>query len=603
MQFNTISEGFVEVCNKYQNQKTAFVYTNQKGELEKINYSELLNQVECYAIGLMELGIKKGDRIGIIAENRLEWILTDFACVSLGIVTVPIFPTLTAKQIEYIFNDCEVSAIVVSNNMQLKKVIEIKDNLASLRQIIVMNQDYTPKDIAIKSIQDVLNWGKNAKIKTDCSATLKNLIAKNKADDVVTLIYTSGTTGEPKGVMLTNKNILANYFGIIHSFDFSEKDTSVSYLPLSHSYERTTGYYSLFFSGVTIALAESIENLLPFIQKIKPTVITTVPRFLETARKKIILSIEKESPTTQKVFQWAINLGMEYIKRKQNKKSTITLELQRKIADKLVFSKIREKFGGHIRFMVSGGAALNEDLHYFFLAVGLTVLQGYGLTEASPVVSAGRLDDNEIGTIGKPLVNVQVKFAEDGEILVKGDNVMKGYWNDPIATAEAIDDEGWLYTGDIGVLTPSGNIKITDRKKNIFVSSGGKNIAPQPIESLLTQSKYIEHVILIGEKREYCTALISPNFEQLESLANEFGIAYTNKSELIYNQKIIAHLKRDIDYLQKDIAKFEKVRKFAMLSEPFTIENGELSPKMSIRRHIVEKKYSEIINQLYSPDL
>jgi len=256
--------------------------------------------------------------------------------------------------------------------------------------------------------------------------------------------------------------------------------------------------------------------------------------------------------------------------------------------------------GGRLRLLVSGGAALSDDVYEFFASIGITTLQGYGLTEASPVVSVNRENDIEIGTIGKPLYNVEVRFAEDGEILVRGDNVMKGYWNDSEATNNAIDDEGWLYTGDVGVLTPKGNIKIIDRKKHIFVSSGGKNIAPQPIENLLAQSKFIEHVVLIGEKREFCTALIIPNFEQLEGLAKEFDIKYANKNELISNPKIINHIKKEIDYYQKDLAKYEKVRKFALLSEPFTIENGELSPKMSIRRHVVEKKYAEIIDQLYN---
>lgn len=295
-----------------------------------------------------------------------------------------------------------------------------------------------------------------------------------------------------------------------------------------------------------------------------------------------------------------MKVGIEYVRRKQQGKGTLPLEVQHKIAEKLVFSKIREKMGGRLRLLVSGGAALADEINEYFLALGINVIQGYGLTEASPIVSANREDENEIGTIGKPLFNVQVKIADDGEILVRGNNVMKGYWNDTVATEQAIDEEGWLYTGDIGIITSLGNIKITDRKKDIFVSSGGKNIAPQQIEGLLSQSKFIENVVLIGERREFCTALISPNYEQLESLAKDFDIKFDNVSELISNPKIINTYKKEIDYLQRDLAKYEKVRKFALLSAPFSIENGELSPKMSVRRHVVEKKYAEIIEQLYS---
>ncbi|MGB9702790.1 MAG: AMP-dependent synthetase/ligase [Candidatus Kapaibacteriota bacterium] len=603
MKFSTIPEAFIKTCERFGDTKPAFVFKNPQGVLSEINYLELKSRVENFALGLIELGIRKDDKIGIVSENRLEWIIADFASISLGAVTVPIFPTLTAKQIEYIYNDCGVSTVIVSNSMQLRKILEIKDNLTNLRHIIIMNDDYSPKDISTKSMSDVSNWGKQALENTNNKNILINSISKIKSDDLLTLIYTSGTTGNPKGVMLSHKNILANFEGITERYYFSEKDSSVSYLPLSHSYERATGYYSLFFYGATIGLADSIESLMSFIQEIKPTVMTTVPRFLETAKKKIYNAIEKDKVSKQKIFHWAINIGIKYVRRKFAGKSTLSIEMQYKLADKLVFSKLREKFGGRLRFMVSGGAPLNEDLQEFFVAIGIPIVQGYGLTEASPVVSANLLDAIEIGTIGKPLFNVQVKFGEDGEILVKGDNVMKGYWNDEIATQEAIDEDGWLYTGDIGVLTPSGNIKITDRKKNIFVSSGGKNIAPQPIESLLAQSKYIDHVILIGERREYCTAIISPNFEQLESLAKEFEINFNDKNELIVNPKIISHLKREIDYIQRDLAKYEKVRKFVLLSEPFTIENGELSPKMSIRRHVVEKKYSEIIEQLYSSDM
>ncbi len=600
MSFSTIPEAFLKTCAKYGDSKPAFRFNGKEGKINSITYAELQKRVENFAIGLMDFGFRPKDRIGIISENRIEWVIADLAIASIGAISVPIFPTLTPKQIEYTYNDCSASAIIVSNNFQLKKVLEVKDNIPSLRQIIVMNDEFSPQEIQIKTMKSIIEAGEKSCENQNCAEILDNTISKINNDDILTLIYTSGTTGNPKGVMLTHKNILANYEGIRENYDLHDKDTSVSYLPLSHSYERTTGYYSLFFIGITIGLAESIDGLVNFIQEIKPTVMTTVPRFLETIKKKVYSNMAKESSIKQGIFKQAMEVGRKLIYKHQEGKSPMLLEMQYKLYDKLVYHKIRERMGGRLRLLVSGGAALSDDVYEFFTTVGITTVQGYGLTEAAPVVSANRQDKIEIGTIGKPLFNVQVRFAEDGEILVKGDNVMKGYWGDEEATRMAIDEDGWLYTGDVGVLTKLGNIKITDRKKNIFVSSGGKNIAPQPIENLLSQSKFIDHVMLIGEKREYCTALITPNYEQLEGLAKEFDIKYDSPSELTGNPKIINHLKKEIDYYQKDLAKYEKVRKFAMLSEPFTIENGELSPKMSIKRHVVEKKYAEIISQLYN---
>jgi long-chain acyl-CoA synthetase len=600
MSFSTIPEAFLKTCSRYGDTKAAFRFNDKEGKIQSISYAELQKRVEYFAIGLMDFGLRPKDRIGIISENRIEWIIADLAIATIGAISVPIFPTLTPKQIEFTYNDCSASAIILSNNFQLKKVLEVQDNIASLRQIIVMNDEFSPQEIQIKTMKSIIEAGQKSCEKQNCSKILQSTISKISTDDLLTLIYTSGTTGNPKGVMLTHRNILANYEGIRENYDLHDKDISVSYLPLSHSYERTTGYYTLFFIGLTIGLAESIDGLVNFIQEIKPTVMTTVPRFLETIKKKVNSNMAKESSIKQGIFKQAMEVGKKLIYKRQEGKSPLLLEMQYKLYDKLVYHKIRERLGGQLRLLVSGGAALSDDVYEFFTTVGITTVQGYGLTESAPVVSANRQDKIEIGTIGKPLFNVQVRFAEDGEILVKGDNVMKGYWGDEEATRMAIDEDGWLYTGDVGILTKLGNIKITDRKKNIFVSSGGKNIAPQPIENLLSQSKFIDHVILIGEKREYCTALITPNYEQLESLAKEFDIKYDSPSELTGNPKIVNHLKKEIDYYQKDLAKYEKVRKFAMLSEPFTIENGELSPKLSIKRHVVEKKYAEIISQLYN---
>jgi long-chain acyl-CoA synthetase len=320
---------------------------------------------------------------------------------------------------------------------------------------------------------------------------------------------------------------------------------------------------------------------------------------LETVKKKIFASMAKEKPAKQKIFNWAIDVGSKYIRAWQAGKIPVVLKSKYKLADKLVFSKIRQKIGSEKISFVSGGAALAPEVEEFFFAIGYLVYNGYGLTETSPVVSVARADNFEIGTVGEPLQDVEVKIADDGEILVRGPNVMKGYWNDEEATRMAIDNDGWLYTGDIGKITERGNVKITDRKKDIIVSSGGKNIAPQPIENILSLSPYVERCIIIGDNREFLTALITPDFEQIKAIADNFGIKYSNTNELISNEKIIKAIKQDIDRLQKDLAKYERVRRFKLLTEPFSIENGTLTPKLSIKRHVVERKYSDLIDQMY----
>ena len=598
MDYNTIPQLFYTVCEKYGDTKPAYLY-KKDDKFTPMTHSELKEKVECLALGLLNLGIRAKDRIGIVSENRIEWPIVDMAIVSIGAIDVPLFPTLTSKQEEWIFNDCGVSAVIVSNNYQLSKILEFKDNMPSLRHIIVMNDEFKSTDLAVKSLNSIICSGKDLKTGAEREKYIKEIAMSVQPDDLLTLIYTSGTTGNPKGVMLTHFNVVSNVIACMECVEFVEDDVFLSYLPWCHSYERTAGYYSAFATGATTGICESMDTIASNMIEIRPTIMTTVPRLLEMIKKKIYANIAKEKIAKQKIFKWSVSVGKKYLKAKLNNKIPIGLHTKYKIADKLVFAKIREKTGGRLKKFVSGGAALSPDVNEFFMGAGLNVLEGYGLTEASPVVSITRPETLEIGTIGQPIPRVEVKIADDGEILARGPNVMKGYWNDPQATEHAIDEEGWLYTGDIGHITSKGNIKITDRKKYIFVSSGGKNIAPQPIENLLAESPFIDQCFLLGDKREFVTALITPDFEQLKNLADSMQIKYSNPTELISNKFIIKAIKNDIDRLQKDLAKFERVRKFTLLSQPFTVENGELTPKMSVRRHVVERKYSDLIDQLY----
>ncbi|MFP4527459.1 MAG: AMP-dependent synthetase/ligase [Candidatus Kapaibacterium sp.] len=599
MDFSTIPEMFYRLCDTYSGTKHRALIHKTDEEWKHLTHDELCRRVECFALGLLELGVKPGDRIGIVSENRIEWIISDLAITCLGAIDVPLFPTLTAKQEEFIFQDCKASYIIVSNNFQLRKVLEFKERLDGLRHVIVMNDKFETEDLSVRSMSGLIRRGEECRPAGERHKIVRKYAENVKPEDLLTLIYTSGTTGEPKGVMLTHRNVASNIQSLQSEIHFDEKDTFLSFLPLNHSYERTTGYYTAFASGSSIALAESPESVPAAIQDIQPTMMTTVPRLLEMMKRKIYMNISQEPASKQKMFNWAIEIGKEYVDRNLKGRVPMVLKTKYKLADKLVFRKIRNKIDPNLRMFVSGGAPLPVEVGRFFFAIGITVLEGYGLTEASPVVTLNRPDNIELGSIGLALNGVEVKLAEDGELLARGPNIMKGYWKDPIATQEVIDSEGWLHTGDIVQLTERRNIKITDRKKHIFVNSGGKNIAPLPIENMLAESRYIDQVFLVGDSREYCTALIIPDFDQLRMLAERTGIAWEGDTDLTSNRDIIYKIHQDIDALQKDLAKFERVRRFTLLDKPFTVEKGELSPKMSVKRHIVEEKYKELIDSMY----
>lgn len=598
MRFNTIPEMFHKLCNKYPADRVAIMYKSG-GVYCSMTFSELRYKVETFAMGLLEMGLRTGDRVGLVSENRIEWIIADLAVSIVGAVSVPIFPTLTSKQLTYIFNNCEANAIIVSNDFQLRKVLECKHELRSLHHLIVMNDSFSTDDLAVRSMAGVMKRGAEVRDEEDRRSIIDNRISKVAPEMLHTIIYTSGTTGEPKGVMLTHHNISSNVFAVQQAINFNDEDTFLSFLPLCHAYERSTSYYAGFSAGAVLALAESVESVKTNIVEVRPTIMTVVPKLLEMLKKKIVLSMEKEPGFKRKFFQWSVNTGIKYVHAKREGRIPFGLQSKYNIADKFVFSKIREVLGGRMRLFASGGAAMPVDVGEFFLAVGITTVEGYGLTEASPVVSLLREDSLEIGTIGRPMFNLETKISEDGELLVRGPSIMKGYWNDPLATADAIDEEGWLYTGDIVTITEHGNLKITDRKKNIIVNSGGKNIAPQPIETLIAQSIFVDSVYLVGEQRDFLTALIIPDFDRLKDLAANLGIKYSSVNELTLHPQVISTIQKDIDRFQSDLAKYERVRKFALLSQPFSVESGELTPKMSIRRHVVEHNYSTLIDQLY----
>jgi long-chain acyl-CoA synthetase len=595
--FSTITEMFDNVTKKFLDESRPAIMHKVDKEYRGIRFSELRRNVELFSLGLASLGLMKDDKVAIISENRPEWLISDMAIVSLGAVDVPIYPTLTAKQIEFIFNDAKVKMAIVSNQSQLNKVLKIRDAVKSLKKIIVMTVKEGVENGNNIGFPKVYELG--SEFEKENRNFFSAALRKIKPDDLLTIIYTSGTTGNPKGVMLTHNNLVSNILASATVIPIGPDDTLLSFLPLCHSFERMAGYYTAFACGATVAYAESPETVRDNLLEIHPTIVTTVPRLFERIQSRLQKQIDNSSPVSKKIFYWAVEVGRKYAADRKKGVVSPVLKTQHAIADKLVFQKLRERTGGRMKFFVSGGAALPRALGEFFESVGITIIEGYGLTETSPVLSANRLDDYEFGTVGKPIPGVSIKIAADGEILAKGPNIMRGYFNNKEATEEVIDRDGWFHTGDIGVFNARGMLVITDRKKHLFVSSGGKNIAPQPIENLFLQSKYIDQFVLIGDRRMFLTALIVPDFDALQEYADRNKIPYSNPAELSGIPEIHSLIEKDIQTLQKDLANFERVRKFALLDHPFSIEDGEITPTLKIKRKVVEHRYSHVIEKMY----
>ncbi len=563
-----------------------------------ITYQEFAEKVKDFALGLASLGVKKGDRISLLSENRPEWAISDLAILSLGAINVPIYPSLIPKQIEYILNDSEAKVIITSIAEQTSKISEIIKNLPVLKYIIYMDSPaaINEKMLSFKQVSE-----KGQAFGNEHPDYYDQVAKAVKPDDPAGIIYTSGTTGNPKGVILTHNNILSNVNGGVASLKINPEDTFLSFLPLCHVFERMAGHFCPLSVGATIAYAENIDTVAQNLGEVKPTIMTSVPRLFEKMYTRVLENARTGGAAKQKIFNWAIHTGEKYVKASTKGKVSGMLKFKHNLAHKLVFSKLHERVGGRLRFFVSGGAPLPKEIGEFFHFAGIKILEGYGLTESSPVIAVNLEDKFKFGTVGLALEKggADVKIAEDGEILTRGPHVMKGYYKKPAATKEAIDEDGWLHTGDVGFLDEDGFLTITDRKKNIIVTSGGKNIAPAPIENLLLTSPLIDQVLIIGDKRKFLSALIIPNFEALQSYASEQNISFTDNAELVKNPKIHQYVANEVERLAADLARFEQVKAFRLMSEPFTIEAGELTPTLKIKRKVVEEKYRDLINSMY----
>jgi len=568
-----------------------------EGKFEGISTDEFKNQTELFALGLAALGVSRGDKVAIISENRPEWVYSDMGILGIGAIDVPLYPSLTDASVEFILHNSESKCVIVSNKFQLNKILKVRERLRTTKTIIILNEkDMIIDTDGLYSFNDVQELGKV--FKSHHPNYFNENLKLAKEDDLCTIIYTSGTTGEPKGVMLTHRNIMSNVRAVLSILPIDHNDVFLSFLPLCHIFERMGGYYTGFSCGGTICYAESIETVAQDILTVHPTIITSVPRLFERIYSKVMKNVESQSASKQKIFNWAISVGKEYMKAKKGGSVSVTLNIKFKAASKLVFGKLQAKMGGKLRFFVSGGAALSKDLGEFFEAVGVIILEGYGLTETSPVIAVNKLDDYKFGTVGKILPGVEVKIASDGEILAQGPNIMPGYYKNKKETDSVIIN-GWLHTGDIGMFDVDGFLMITDRKKHLFKTTAGKYIAPTPIESLFLSSKYIDQFILIGDKRIFLSALIVPDFESLKDYAKQQNIIYSSDEDLIINKQIVDFYDKEISKLGKKLANFERVRKFRLLAKPFTLDSGEITPSLKYRRKIIEEHYKHLIEEMY----
>jgi long-chain acyl-CoA synthetase len=561
-----------------------------------LTHTVVEERVRAISLGLRELGMRPADRVSILSENRPEWAIADYACLCARAADVPIYPTLPAKQVEYILRDSGAVAVFCSTAAQLAKVLEVRAGLPALRHVITF--DAGAGDGVI-TFADLEARGRAAVAKYPQYRTEALSV---DPDQLATLIYTSGTTGDPKGVMLSHNNLWSNVRCSLQAMTVIPGDECLSMLPLSHVFERMVGY-TMFDGGVIINYAESFDKVASNMQEVRPTIVLSVPRFFEKVYARVLENALSESGLKRRIFFWAKRTGDAWATyRLAGLAVPSGLAFKHAIADRLVFSKLRARTGGRVRFFVSGGAPLSPEIAKFLFSAGLPVVEGYGLTETSPVLTINRTERIKIGTVGPPIPEVQITIAADGEILAKGPGIMQGYYNKPDATREAIDADGWFHTGDIGELDADGYLKITDRKKDLIVTAGGKNIAPQPIENLAKSNKFVANAVMLGDKRKFPIMLVVPNFDNLERWVRERQLSARSRTELIALPDVRAKVEREVMGELRDLAKFEMPKRVLLLEHDFTIDSGELTPTLKVKRRVVEKRYRELVDRAYAKD-
>lgn len=589
----TLNQLFFGALERFRH--PAVYQAKRDGRFQPISHTEVLARVRRIALGLRALGVARGDRVAILSENRPEWALADWACLTAQLSDVPIYATLPAEQITHLLVDSGARAIFVSNPEQAAKIAAIRSNAPELRFVITFGAEAGGgADLTLATLE-----AQGAAADTpDAAARWRQDALAVQPDDLATIIYTSGTTGVPKGVMLTHDNIASNVEAGRQCIPFAGEDVALSFLPLSHIFERM-GDYLFFATGTSIAYAESFEAVPFNLSEVRPTICFSVPRLYEKMYARVLENALAGGFVKQRIFSWARGVA--------DKRASIVLDgrtpgpllnVAHAIAHRLVFSKLHARVGGRLRFFVSGGAPLAPEINRFFYAAGLTILEGYGLTETSPVICVNTPAAFRIGSVGKPAPGVEVMIAPDGEVLTRGPHVMKGYYNKPEATREAIDADGWFHTGDIGQLE-DGYLRITDRKKDLIKTAGGKYVAPQPIENAVKTNKYVSQAVVIGDRRKFPAILVVPNWDSLENWAGRHNIIWTDRAQLLEMPTIRAKMDKELRKHFAGLASFETPKKVALLEHDFTVDRGELTPTLKVKRRVIEERYAAVIDGLY----
>jgi long-chain acyl-CoA synthetase len=587
----TLSRLFRQSCLNYKKPNRMLV--KKDGIWARISTEEIEATVRHLSLGFQALGVKPGDRIAILSENRPEWVLADFAALCAGGVTVPIYTSLLPDQVRYIIADAGAKIVVCSDLEMWRKVEAVRNALPELERVILIEGDPPAGTHAMSDVEDM-----GRRLEAEEPGGFEKTADAVRPEDLASIIYTSGTTGLPKGVMLSHANFVSNVVSLAEFIDFCEADTGLSFLPLSHVLERTATFF-LFHVGAAIAYAESLEAVASNMVEVRPTTIVSVPRLFEKIYTRVMDQVMAGSRLKRAIFVWALATGKKYAARAiAGEGIPAHLAFKRALANKLVFSKITARTGGRIRYAICGGAPLSGDIAEFFYALGLKIMPGYGLTETSPVLTGSTPRKVRFGTAGKAIPGVELRIAEDGEILARGPNVMMGYYKNEADTREVLKD-GWLYTGDIGRFDEDGFLIITDRKKDIIVTSGGKNVAPQPIESLIQASSFISSAVVVGSSRKFISALIVPDFEKLEPYARAHGIAFKDRTDLCRRPEVADFLLGEVNRMTPGLASYERIKKIAVLDRDFDIDLGEVTPTLKVRRNIVERKYADVIESLY----
>jgi long-chain acyl-CoA synthetase len=570
----------------------------QQGTWKTLTWREVGNAVRELAAGLAALGRRPADAVGILSTSRAEWVQADFAIFSAGCVTIPIYPTYPPDLMEYIVNDAGVKTLIVEDPTQLAKVLEVDKAMPGLEQIVIM-QGYEGREPSPRTF----TWEALRRLGRERADSLKAELANRvdgiKRDDVATIVYTSGTTGPPKGVVQTHGNHLSALESAAQTTSIAEGNVHLLFLPLAHSFARLESFIGV-HRGLCTAFAESIDKLRENLPETQPHFICSVPRVFEKVYAGAMARAEGGSPVKRKIFNWAVGIGKDVSRLKQaNRPVPTALALQYKLAEKLVFSKMQAALGGRLRFAVSGGAPLSREIAEFFHAAGILILEGYGLTETCPVLTNNREDAYKFGSVGKPMPGVDVKIAADGEILGRGGNIAKGYFKKTEATREVFLEDGWFATGDIGRFDEDGFLFITDRKKDLIVTAGGMNIAPQNIENLLKGDPFISQVMVHGDRRPYPVALITLNPEELAKFAREQGIMAGDPSVLAKHPKVVERVQRTVDHKNSELQSYAKIKKFVILPEDFTVENGALTPTLKVKRKVISERHRPVLDALY----